>query len=101
MSLDRYFRIADFVKSCLDAFGDAIASIHAKDTLLQPYPFTFSLCEVPIGQGNLDYRRILPLLDALPRNTPLLIEHLHSVEEYAAAGDYIRKLAAESGVSLD
>jgi len=50
------------------------------------------------GLGALDYRVLLTEIDRLDRDTPLLVEHLSSDAEYAAAIAHIRGVAGELGL---
>ena len=79
--------------------GTLIRSCHAKDILLQEQ-LTVHLDEVRPGCGKLDYRTYLRELANLPRDTPVMLEHLQSAEEYAAAAGYIRQVAEQEGIAL-
>ncbi|HPC78248.1 MAG TPA: sugar phosphate isomerase/epimerase, partial [bacterium] len=57
--------------------------------------------EVQPGLGRLAYRTLLKELDGLPQDVPIMMEHLHSDEEYRNAESYIRSVAKEVGVSLE
>jgi sugar phosphate isomerase/epimerase len=58
------------------------------------------LREVRPGLGRLDYRELLRELDSLDPDTPLMLEHLQTDEEYTLAADYVRGIAKEIGVRL-
>ena len=58
------------------------------------------LDEVPPGQGNLDYRVLLRELDRLDPDTPLMLEHLSTEEEYRQAATYIRAIATQIRVEI-
>jgi sugar phosphate isomerase/epimerase len=95
----RYFRNGDLLRECFAELGPYIKSCHAKDTLLTEESTTH-LDEVRPGLGFLDYATLLRELDRLDPDTPLIMEHLPSVEEYAAAAAHIRDVAQETGVTI-
>jgi len=100
MNLDRYFKNGDFIRECVDVFGDSIAVVHLKDTLLIPERFTYHLSEAQAGKGNLDYKTLLGLCRHLDPDLPLLIEHLKTLKEYEQSGAFIRQVAEELGLRL-
>lgn len=61
--------------------------------------FMVHIDEVPPGQGTLDYRVYLTELARLDPDTPLMMEHM-TPEQFPAAAEYIRKVAADCGVSM-
>ena len=91
----RYFQNAEFLFQCFSLLGDRIVGVHAKDILLRPN-LTVHLDEVRPGLGGLDYRVFLEELHKLPADTPLMLEHLASEEEYRLAAEFVRSLS-ESG----
>jgi sugar phosphate isomerase/epimerase len=95
--------------NCGQVFTDAIkqlaplgvVSMHLKDLILHPsLPNTF-LEEVPLGTGGMDIKTMLISIDKyLPKDTPLMLEHLNNNFQYDNAAAYARKVAAEVGVNL-
>ena len=98
-SPERYFGNAALLRDCFAKLGPRIVSCHAKDTLLTER-LTFQVEEARPGLGTLDYRTYLTELAKLPADTPLLVEHLKSEEEYALAVAHIRAVARECGLDL-
>jgi sugar phosphate isomerase/epimerase len=98
-SPQRYFRSGDLIRECFRLFGSHIKSCHAKDILLHGR-LTVHLDEVRPGLGGLDYRAFLQEMNRLEPDTPLMLEHLPTPEEYVLAGDYIRAVAKEEGITL-
>lgn len=96
-SPQRYFNTAAVIREWFGWLGPHIKSCHAKDTLLSP-KLTTHLDEVRPGLGNLDYRVMLAELNKLEPDTPLMIEHLHTEEDYRLSAEYIRGVAAEVGL---
>ena len=95
----RYYDNASLLREVFAVLGPHIRSCHAKDTLLGE-TLTTHLQEVRPGTGVLDYATYLRELDKLPPDTPLMIEHLASAEEYALAAEHIRAVARQVGVTI-
>jgi sugar phosphate isomerase/epimerase len=98
-SPQRFFGNGDFLRECFAKLGPQIKTCHGKDIALGGR-LTVHLDEVRPGLGELDYHTFLTELDKLPADTPLLLEHLPSEEEYALAARHVRAVAAELGVVL-
>jgi sugar phosphate isomerase/epimerase len=94
-----YFSTTDLVNYSFDLLGQWIVSCHAKDVLQDPYPATVAIHEVIPGRGILDYGTILRRIEQVSPETPLIIEHLASEQEYAEAAAFLRGVAAEVGVT--
>lgn len=87
--------IHDFIKH----LGPHIKNVHAKDIVLQP-KLTLHFDEVIPGRGNLDYSSLLKGLSKLGSDTPIIIEHLSTNEEYKEAAAYIRSVASSLHITL-
>lgn len=98
-SPQRYFRNAALIQEWIRALAPHIRSCHAKDILLGS-TMTTHLDEVRPGLGTLDYRAFLQALSRLDPDTPLMLEHLATAEEYAAAAAYVRSVAEAEGLSF-
>ncbi|MFH2069073.1 MAG: TIM barrel protein [Candidatus Omnitrophota bacterium] len=94
-----YFENASLIRDFVKKLGPYIKSCHAKDILLRGN-LTVHLDEVRPGLGKLDYRTYLKELDRLERETPLMLEHLATPEEYTSAANYIRLTAKQIGVTI-
>jgi sugar phosphate isomerase/epimerase len=90
---------AGLLRECFAKLGPYIKSCHAKDIALGG-ELTVHLAEAIPGRGVLDYRVLLTEMDRLDPDTPLLVEHLTTDAEYAAAVAHIRGVAEELGVAL-
>ena len=63
--------------------------------------FTTLLTECSPGEGELDYEAILRIVDKyLPKNAPVLLEHMNTAEEYAAAYDYVSAAAQRVNIEV-
>jgi sugar phosphate isomerase/epimerase len=98
-SFDLYFNTAAFLEDCFTKLGPYIKSCHAKDIALKD-GFPIHLQEVQPGLGNLNYTTYLTQLSRLAPDTPLMLEHLATPEEYLMAADYIRGVAKEQTLLL-
>jgi sugar phosphate isomerase/epimerase len=56
--------------------------------------------EVIPGTGLIDYRTILQELSQLGTDAPLMLEHLHSEQEYTQGREYIQGVARSLGLSF-
>jgi sugar phosphate isomerase/epimerase len=95
----RYFGNGAYLHDCFGKLGPHIKSCHAKDITLAG-KLTVHLDEVRPGLGALDYGVYLTELAKLPRDTALMLEHLPSAEEFAAAAQHIRQVARANGVAF-
>ena len=98
-SPERFYNTGAFIRETISKLAPWILSCHAKDLIWQP-EMNLHFIEVVPGRGSVDYRAYLEALAALPRETPLMLEHLTKAEEYAEGAAYIRKVAAEAGVEF-
>ena len=96
-SPQRYFGNAALIRECFDKLGAHIKSCHAKDVVLSE-KLSVHLDEVRPGLGGLDYAAYLREMDKLDADTPLMMEHLSGQEQYTAAAEYIRSVAAAQGI---
>ncbi len=94
----RYYHNAGFLRECFSKLGPWIVSCHGKDVIMRDQP-TVHLDEVRPGLGVLDYKVFLQELRRLPRDVPLILEHLPQ-EEYPAAREYMLEVAAGIGLSF-
>lgn len=95
----RYFETGAIIAECFAKLGPRVRSCHAKDITLST-TLMVHLDEVRPGLGNLDYRVFLAELNKLPADTPLMLEHLATEEEYVLAAGHIRTVALEIGASF-
>ncbi len=89
-----------FIDECFGKLAPWIKSTHLKDTVMET-PFTAVIRETAPGRGTLDYTRVLPVIAAhLPQDAPVLLEHMGSFKEYAAAYDHVAAAAAQAGIPV-
>ena len=98
-SPQRFYHTAPLLQECFDKLGPYIKSCHAKDIALSGQ-LTTHLNEVRVGLGGLDYRVFLQELNKLDADTPLMLEHLPTAQDYNLAASHIRTVASELGMQL-
>lgn len=98
-SPQRYFANGELVRDFIARLGPQIRSVHAKDVLMSG-GLTTHIDEVRPGKGTLDYAVLLKEVDKLHPDTPVMLEHLPSQEEYDFAAEYIRSVAAKEDLAF-
>jgi sugar phosphate isomerase/epimerase len=96
---ERMYNNGAVIDECFRKLGPWIVSCHAKDLNWEKY-VQVSLREVVPGRGHIDYRAYLRGLSGLPIDAPLMLEHLHSAEEYNEGRHYIQNVARGMGLSF-
>jgi sugar phosphate isomerase/epimerase len=88
---------AGFIRECFDKLGPHVRAVHAKDmTILRD--LTLSMPERRPGLGDIDFHSFITQMQRLDPDTPFLVEHLDTDEEYVAAVAHVRAVADELGV---
>lgn len=68
---------------------------------MHPTRLTTLLEECSPGEGTLDFGKVLGILDRwLPADAPVLLEHMTTFEEYAAAYDHVSAAACRAGIAI-
>jgi sugar phosphate isomerase/epimerase len=92
----RFYRNAELINETFRKLGRWVCSCHAKDLQGKNVHFV----ETVPGRGGVDYCAYLRNLVALPREVPLMLEHLSTAEEYDEGKRFILKTAQELGIAL-
>jgi sugar phosphate isomerase/epimerase len=95
----RLYNNAAGIRECFAKLGPWIKSCHAKDLNWGP-GYQVNIQEVVPGTGLIDYRTYLRELSRLGTDAPLMLEHLHSEEEYTRGRQYIQGVARSLGLSF-
>jgi sugar phosphate isomerase/epimerase len=93
-SPQRFFSTGAVICEFVQKLGPHIRSCHAKDIALSGR-LTTHLDEVRAGLGGLDYRAFLTEASRLDPDTPIMVEHLKTEEDYRQAVAHIRKVASD------
>jgi len=96
---ERMYHNGAVIDECFKKLGPWIASCHAKDLAWEDY-VQVCLREVIPGRGQIDYRAYLRGISSLPKDAPLMLEHLKTAEEFDEGRHYIQKVAREMGLSF-
>ena len=95
-SPERFYQNTALINDTFKKLGKWIVSCHAKDVVGKDVHFA----ETMPGRGSMDYATYLRNVTALPREVPLMLEHLRTAEEYDEARLYVMKVAKDTGISL-
>lgn len=95
-SPERFYQNTALINDTFKKLGKWIVSCHAKDVVGKDVHFA----ETMPGRGGMDYAAYLRNVTALPREVPLMLEHLRTAEEYDEARLYVMKVAKETGIPL-
>ena len=93
----KYYDNAGFIRACFDKLGPHVRSVHAKDMTITS-DLTLHMPERRPGLGGIDFRAFITQMQRLDPDTPFLVEHLDTDEEYVAAVAHVRAVADELGV---
>ncbi len=97
----RYLSAEAFIDECFSALAPYIRSTHLKDTRMHPTRLTTILEECSPGEGALDFAAVLRIMDRyLPKDAPVLLEHMTTFEEYDRAYRYVAEKAEQAGVAI-
>lgn len=95
-SPERFYQNTALINDTFKKLGKWIVSCHAKDVVGKDVHFA----ETMPGRGGMDYATYLRNVTALPREVPLMLEHLRTAEEYDEARLYVMKMAKDTGIPL-
>lgn len=95
-SPERFYQNTALINDTFKKLGKWIVSCHAKDVVGKDVHFA----ETMPGRGGMDYVTYLRNVIELPREVPLMLEHLRTAEEYDEARLYVMKVAKETGIPL-
>lgn len=97
----RYLCAETFIDDCFSLLAAHIKSTHIKDSLMDPLAYTTMIRECSPGEGQLNYAAVLRSIHRhLPKDAPVLLEHMHTAEEYAKAYDYVSGIAKELSIPV-
>ncbi|GAB3925363.1 sugar phosphate isomerase/epimerase family protein [Larkinella terrae] len=93
---ERFYKNTELINETFRKLGRWIVAVHAKDVHGKDVHFA----ETMPGRGALDYQAYIRNVTALPQETPFMLEHLRTPEEYDEARLFVIKKAAEAGIPL-
>lgn len=97
----RFLGSTAFIEESFRKLAPYIKSTHIKDSRMDLNRLTSFFSECNPGEGSLDYTAVLRIIDRyLPKDAPVLLEHMHDFDEYAAAYAYVAGKAKEACVAV-
>ena len=98
-SPEKFYNSGALIEECFNKLGKWIMSCHAKD-LAWPAELNVHFVEVIPGTGEVNYAVYLKELAKLPKDAPLMMEHLKTAEEYEKGKLYIQTVAKQNGIEF-
>ena len=95
----RVYKNGAVIQECFTKLGPLIKSCHAKDLKWGP-GYQVNLEETIPGTGVIDYATYLRCLSQFAADSPLMLEHLQTAEEYTQGREYIQGVARSVGISF-
>ncbi len=97
----RFLDANGFIESCFVRLAPFIRSTHIKDSKMHLTRLTTVLEECAPGEGALDFGTILWIIDKyLPKDAPVLLEHMSTFEEYQKAYQKVADAAEKAGIMI-
>ena len=97
----RFLKSEAFISECFSKLAPYIRSTHIKDSRMDMMKLTTTLEECPPGEGMLDFGGILRIIhEQLPKDAPVLLEHMQTEEEYRRAYDFLSAKALEESIPI-
>ena len=97
--VDKYMNTGKVIDDCFNKLGPFIRSLHAKDMKLTG-KCDVHIFEVPVGQGNMDYDKMLRRVEDTNPDLPVMLEHLETEELYDGADAHIRMVAKRQNIKI-
>lgn len=102
MNTPQKFLQADvLLEDCLRRLGPYIRSVHLKDAAMDVHKMPCQILECAPGQGTLDFAKLLGMLNCmLPKDMPVLLEHMWNIPDYERAYNYLSGIAAANSIPV-
>lgn len=97
---DRFYKSTEFIHECFQKLGRWVLSCHAKDLAWLSDGYNVHFEETVPGRGAVSYRAYLTELSKLATETPLMLEHLKTPEEYEEGKKHILRVGEELGLKF-
>ena len=94
----RFYNNTAYIKDTFRLLKEKIVTLHLKDIALKEDSLTVAFEEVMIGTGGIDYVTLLQEISKLPADTPAIIEHLQTEEQYDMAMNATVRFAEKAGL---
>ncbi|MDP4089436.1 MAG: TIM barrel protein [Bacillota bacterium] len=96
-SPQKYLMNEQFIDEVFNKLGEYIRSCHLKDVMLAG-EFTLQLKEVACGKGSLNLEYYVKRAKEIDPEIPMIIEHLHTDEEYIESVEYVKARMKKAGL---
>lgn len=97
----RFYNNGEFIRETFGLLKDKIVTMHLKDIALRTDELTVMFDEVLLGTGGIDYHTLMTEIATLPADTPAMLEHLETEEEYDKAAEAAIRFAESAGMKKE
>lgn len=97
----RFYNNMEFIRETFRILKNHIVTLHLKDIRLKEDSLTVEFEEVLLGTGGIDYVALMDEIACLPKETPAMLEHLETEEEYDRAKEAAEMFAGKAGMHRD
>ena len=94
----RFYNNSEFIPHTFGLLKEQIVTLHIKDIDLRPDVSVAMFQEVLFGTGGMDCKVLMEEIAKLPKDTPAMLEHMETEEEYIRATETACEYAAEAGM---
>lgn len=94
----RFYDNTNYIKHVFELLNKKIVTLHLKDIDLKAESTTVVFEEVLIGKGGMDLVTLMEEISKLPADTPAILEHLHTEEQYDMATNAATEFALKAGL---
>ena len=89
----RFYNNGAFIRETFGLLKEKIVTMHLKDIALRTDELTVMFDEVLLGTGGIEYPVLMEEIAKLPEDTPAMLEHLETEEEYDKAAEAVIRFA--------
>lgn len=97
----RFYNNTAYIKHTFELLKDKIVTLHLKDIALKADELTVAFEEVLLGTGGMDYITLMQEIAKLPADTPAILEHLETEEQYDQAMKAAVEFAEKAGLHAE
>ena len=94
----RFYNNGAFIRETFGLLKEKIVTMHLKDIALRTDELTVMFDEVLLGTGGIEYPVLMEEIAKLPEDTPAMLEHLETEEEYDKAAKAVIRFAEGVGM---
>ena len=94
----RFYNNSEFISHTFGLLKEQIVTLHIKDIDLRPDVSVAMFQEVLFGTGGMDCKVLMEEIAKLPEDTPAMLEHMETEEEYVKATKAACEYAEKAGM---